>query len=475
MTEKTLIIHGYSDCSESFVGIRNFLCSNNIPAETIYYADYESREDSLTFNDVIDGLNDELIRLGFIDTNGKKKCDLNVIVHSTGGLVIRHWISRFYKDAVADCPIRRLVMLAPANFGSPLAVRGKSFLGELFKGRWKIGDFLEVGRQILDGLELASPFQWNLAHRDLFVQQPFYTSNGIQLTILCGAEDYDGLRGWINKPGTDGTVVIAGTSLNSIKLRLSFIRPADPEVEHVPFKWNTTASVNEIAFGVLPGLNHGTIVDKAGEAGAQAATLLLRALQSKSSNDFLSLKKDLEGITAQTYADPARASYQQFILLTTDHQGDAIPDYSIEFFVFRSSRTTDHTVAHDDWAEELEGPELEWSNKVQRVITKEFATSTVNSAYRRFLVNPAEVLQIAEDARKAMGEDIVLCMKVYVNDIDKKIGYNNNEIEKIVLYHTGKKDPGAPSFFFPNTTTLIELCIDRFNKYVSVGTEPRKH
>ena len=166
MARQTVILHGWSDCSESFVHLKAFLTRNGLgEVSTIHYADYESREDNVTFEDVAGGLNDELRARGLIDAAGRG--DLNVIVHSTGALVIRHWIWRYYRDRIDACPVKNLVMLAPANFGSPLAHRGKSFLGQLFKGRWKIGDLLEVGRQLLDGLELGSSYQWELAHRDL--------------------------------------------------------------------------------------------------------------------------------------------------------------------------------------------------------------------------------------------------------------------------------------------------------------------
>lgn len=86
MPTVTLLIHGWSDCSESFEGIKNFLIKKGIgKVETIFFADYESREDNITYNDIIDGLNDELIKKKFIDENGEKLCDLNVVVHSTGG------------------------------------------------------------------------------------------------------------------------------------------------------------------------------------------------------------------------------------------------------------------------------------------------------------------------------------------------------------------------------------------------------
>ncbi len=59
-------------------------------------------------------------------------------------------------------------MLAPANFGSALAHKGRSMLGRVFKG-WKTG--FETGEEMLYALELASPFQWDLAQADLFVPE----------------------------------------------------------------------------------------------------------------------------------------------------------------------------------------------------------------------------------------------------------------------------------------------------------------
>ncbi len=42
------------------------------------------------------------------------------MVHSAGGPVIRHRIWRYYAGRIGECPVENLVMLAPANFGSPL-------------------------------------------------------------------------------------------------------------------------------------------------------------------------------------------------------------------------------------------------------------------------------------------------------------------------------------------------------------------
>lgn len=63
--------------------------------------------------------NDQLIEKEFIGRDGKKIHDLNIVVHSTGGLVIRHWIWRYYNHRIDECPVKRLVMLAPANLDLP--------------------------------------------------------------------------------------------------------------------------------------------------------------------------------------------------------------------------------------------------------------------------------------------------------------------------------------------------------------------
>lgn len=91
MADATLILHGWSDCSDSFRSLESFLVDRGAGrVESVYFADYESREDAVTFEDVVGGLDDELRRRGLVDRRGRGSFD--VVVHSAGGLVIRHWI-----------------------------------------------------------------------------------------------------------------------------------------------------------------------------------------------------------------------------------------------------------------------------------------------------------------------------------------------------------------------------------------------
>lgn len=64
---KTLIIHGYSDCSASFKGVKEMLVRNNINSpDDIYFVDYESREDDLNFDEISRALQNRLKQRGLI-------------------------------------------------------------------------------------------------------------------------------------------------------------------------------------------------------------------------------------------------------------------------------------------------------------------------------------------------------------------------------------------------------------------------
>lgn len=464
MADRTVIIHGWSDCSESFQHLKKCLTAEGLGGvRDIFYADYQSREDNVTFDDVVGGLNDALGAQGLLDGR-----PFNVVVHSTGGLVIRHWIWRYWRDRIDECPVKNLVMLAPANFGSPLAHRGKSFLGRLFKGRWKIGDMLEVGQNLLSGLELASPHQWHLAHRDLLGDQCFYSGDRVRLTVLVGLDDYEGLRGWVNKPGTDGTVVIAGTPLNAIKVTLDFTKGRGPVC------WEIGKNVAQFGFGVLPGYDHGSIVSVFDGHRDKPDDVLIRhtlsALRVRTPKQFDKHVDALEKVTREAYDAGPRDEdakgpppvFQQFLLHAVDDQGASIRDFTLEFFVRRTDRA-------DDDNKVLTGrgstqKERELSEEVNKCMCGEFHTFREDASFRRMLVDIAAVAPLVP-------EGYLLAMRLHVPKIDRGIYYDTVNTQDVVIWEPGAED--GPTFFFPNTTTLVELVVDRRTDYVTVGTSPR--
>lgn len=463
MADRTVIIHGWSDCSQSFRHLKKCLATEKIgKVQNIFYADYQSREDNVTFEDVVGGLDDALRDQGLLDGRS-----FNVVVHSTGGLVIRHWIWRYWRHRIEQCPVENLVMLAPANFGSPLAHRGKSFLGRLFKGRWKIGDFLEVGQNLLDGLELASPHQWRLAHRDLLGDETFYSADRVRLTVLVGLDDYAGLRGWVNKPGTDGTVVIAGTPLNSIKVTLDFASGRGP------VEWAIGKNVARFAFGVLPGYDHGSIVSAfEGYTGGSSDPMVrhtLSALRVRTAKQFDAHVERLEGATKRAY-DPASYDdgrippprFQQFLLRAIDDQGESIQDFTLEFFVRRADRAD--RAGRVLTATRSTKKERKLSEEANRALCGEFHTHRGDASFRRMLVDFNEVAPLVP-------EGYVLAMRMHVPRVDRGIFYDTRNTQDVVVWDPGNEE--GPTFFYPNTTTLVELVVDRVTNYVTVGTSPR--
>ena len=115
-----VILHGWSDVSTSFEPLakllRAKLGSPNI--SFIHLVDYISMEDEVRFDDIASAMEVAWKRESLPTEAGS----VDAIVHSTGGLVIRDWLQRNYRPDKA--PIKHLVMLAPPNFGSPLAHKG---------------------------------------------------------------------------------------------------------------------------------------------------------------------------------------------------------------------------------------------------------------------------------------------------------------------------------------------------------------
>src|SRR4051794_8106953 len=125
MAAQVAIVHGWSDTSKSFYSLRDFLVGNGYQAAQIWLGDYVSMDDDVRVEDV--GRRMEIVIREAIAAN-KLTVPFDLIVHSTGGLVAREWISRYYPDGT-QCPARKVIMLAPANFGSRLASLGKSMIG----------------------------------------------------------------------------------------------------------------------------------------------------------------------------------------------------------------------------------------------------------------------------------------------------------------------------------------------------------
>lgn len=309
-----ILIHGYSDSDTAFSHWSEYLASCGYDVASIHACNYKTLTNEVTIKDIAEAFDRALKYEAMLSEDDT----FDVIVHSTGILVIRAWLSAYAKRRGR---VRHLIALAPATFGSPLAHKGRSWLGAIFKGNKELGaDFLEAGNEVLDALELGSRFTWDLAHQDILGEECFSLEPDTPYVfVMCGASPYDGLRRPINKPGTDGTVRFAGCALNCRKILLDLTSEGLDGTERVTIgPWCN----QEIPLIAVENLNHGTILS---DPNGMIKDLVSTALKVEDEQQFRSwvdhAKKATGGLVSP---------WQQFVMRVLDERGDPVTDYHVE-------------------------------------------------------------------------------------------------------------------------------------------------
>lgn len=392
------VLHGWSDDSETFEGLKAWLASaQGAPVADIWLGDYISMDDDVRIEDVAKRM--EVVVRELIAA-GKLKSPFDLIVHSTGGLVAREWIATFYPDGRdgkgAPCPVKRLIMLAPANFGSALAAKGKSMIGRLIKG---LRNRFQTGTEMLESLELASAYTWDLAKRDLFDLggdgRRAYGPDKVMPFVITGTRPYhDGVQQIVNEPGSDGTVRVAAANLNAVGISVDFVaNPVTPIITTWPQRYD-----GAFPFAVLPDRDHSEIArPQETPEGASAATgavlgrLILDALACPA--DRTAYDRIVAAWTAISEATAALSprpgeseqasrnrvrqvldddapdpeSYQphmQIVLRVLDDHRRPVDDYFVEFFSNPSERITkDSVLFHREVIEDVHVNSLDASRR----------------------------------------------------------------------------------------------------------------
>lgn len=324
--QQVLILHGWSDRSESFRPLAARLRANGYEAVPLWLGDYLSMFDEVSIPDVAKRMEEVMAEL--VAAN-KVQPPFDMIVHSTGGLVARTWLTMF-DTARPTRWLHRLVMLAPANHGSRLASLGKSMLGRLTKG---LDNWFQTGTGMLNALELGSPFQWQLALTDVLhdgsaAAAPVpYSERGCLPFVITGVKGYDSLfRRPLNEDGADGTVRAAAANLTSHGLTLDFT--ASPSQMATP--WSARGPLESFAFCILADADHASIVD----GGASVLPLVLQALRCPmDSAAYLAIRQAWHESNEQVadVKDPTRHQFFQLNTFVVDDLGQPVPDHFIEF------------------------------------------------------------------------------------------------------------------------------------------------
>jgi hypothetical protein len=454
MAEKLLIVHGYSDGSTSFTGLGDFLVAKKLyKREHVFYLDYSSMDDEATFRDFADKLDsDHRLRLG------QERVD--VACHSTGSLVVRAWLALHAQRTLrrrltnVPCPVHRLLCFAPANFGSDLAKLGQSFLGKFrttfFNSHARQEDFLESGKAVLQGLEPASPFQWELSLYDLHDATTYFSPAREEHQrcypfVLAAGEAYTGIEAKLLKeramPGTDGTVRIPGTSLNTRGCSLDFRETGTRLVWWDPVKYA------DIPFAVFAGFNHGTIINaqQAGFDGPRGpGTLAVQALTTVHDlASYQSMSKTFTEVCEQNYKRMPKErqdAYQQFFFRVRDDVDQIVDDYFIDFYVARRDGHA-HEALTVFFDENFEG-------RVTR--------HSASPSHRVFLMNCAK---LHEFHQRLLKEDALLMLEITGASALPDVRY---ELSRFVAFDPKAELAAAePALLQPNTTTLVDVVLNR--------------
>ncbi|MDF2959765.1 MAG: hypothetical protein K0S39_1500 [Paenibacillus sp.] len=421
----TVLIHGYSDKGNSFENWVNKLSERGYDRHNFHVCSYETLTNEVTIQDIAEGF-DRALR-DRVGLNNDEEFD--AIVHSTGMLIIRSWLTVYAKRRSR---LKHLIGLAPASFGSPLAHKGKSWLGGVFKGNKEFGpDFLEAGDRVLDGLELGSRFTWDLAQKDLIGEKTFYGPNNDTpyVFIFCGTQAYDGIRKLINEPGTDGTVRLAGCALNTRKIILDLTKNTGENGRIILSDWSNV----DIPLIPVEDLNHGTILR---EPSDELVDMVLNALGIESKEALDSWYMDVNNRTWPILAQLTK--WQQFVIRAVDERGDPITDYFIQLEGNRKNGDLDKLEEFDI---DVHPYSLDRSLRNFHVNLDE--------------INPSSLQSLSLHLIASSGSTFIAYN-----------GFTDGVYDTVDSWHANLDlsnllDESHVNFFYPFTTTLIELRLNR--------------
>lgn len=320
-----VLVHGYSDTAIGFAKWREILGDWGYRTEDVFIGNYVSLTNEVSIKDVAEGFDRALRREAGI----KPDQEFDAVVHSTGMLVVRSWLNSYSEGAERRARLKHLIALAPATNGSPLAHRGRSWLGSIFKGNKQLGpDFMEAGNEILHGLELGSRFTWDLAHDDLIRDNARFRPgpDAPFVFTFCGNRNYGFLQSLVTEDeGTDGTVRWAGCALNSRKITVDMM--VSPGQDREPKMEVSEWANQEHPLIFVDGVNHGTIMS---EPPPQLQMMVRSALEVADAQQFTAWNRDALGRSERAQRKVGR--WQQFVIRVVDERGDGVEDWNAQLY-----------------------------------------------------------------------------------------------------------------------------------------------
>lgn len=423
-----VMIHGYSADSGAFDRWRTVLAGWGYSPEQMHVCNYLSLSDEVTIPHLAMSFHEALqLQPGL--NNGET---FDAMVHSTGMLVLRTWAVLYPESRHR---LKHLVGFAPASFGSPIAHKGRSYLGRAIKGNPAQGpDFREAGDQILDALELGSAFTWDLAQVDLLGDKAFYgtSKDAPFVSVFCGTDGYKGIMSVVNEPGTDGTVRLAGAALNTRKFELD-LRSSITWGKRDRFRVAPWSNRN-IPVVAVEDTDHGTIT---AAPTPRLKELVKTALEVETRAEHDAWLAAVRAHNEDVVAKPGR-SWQQLVFRVVDGLGVPVPQYFVDF----------HYRSGEEWL-------------------SAFAKNAPISVHAYSSDPSLRCFHLDLEKMRELGDDWALTLKVNTGSrFVKAVGWIDwglkglaDAVDAVAAVRIVKRD--GVDFFHPNTTTLVQITIDQ--------------
>jgi hypothetical protein len=353
-----VLVHGWSVHNTSTYGELparlEAESGNEIPLDirNIWLGKYVSFQDEVQLDDISRAF-ESAIRNELDDASLKTKCVC--ITHSTGGPVIRNWIYKFYIEPgrMDECPVSHLVMLAPANFGSALAILGKMRLSRIKS--WVEG--VEPGKGVLDWLELGSPESWALNMKWMNYFKGLQQNESFFPFVISGQSIdrsfYDHVNAYTGELGSDGVVRLAGANLNATYFK--FVQES-PESDATELPLSVVGgehiTPDKTAFAIAKGRSHsgddmGILKSiKKGKDLHPTVKLILDCIRVNNGADYAALCSNFEALSRQVMKEEQvevedlfllkdryfiHDPYAMLIFRIRDEYGNPIGNYDLVF------------------------------------------------------------------------------------------------------------------------------------------------
>lgn len=292
---------------------------------------------------------------------------------------------------------------------------------------------------------MASPYSWNLAHRDRFARN-FFTPNGVRVTVIVGNTGYGGISSLANEDGSDGTVYVSTANLNCDYLKIDF-----PSLPKKPKAQPMKTSKGKTAFLVMDGHHHSSIALKEEKHKGNTTLLnnIVKALEISNAEEFNKWIKTCITKTNSVmnkYAkdrDEYKHGFQNTVIRVQDDQGFDVNDYVVEFYQDADKGFFDRFA--------------ELFNK--KAVSKVHVYKD-NPAYRSFKINCTELYKVIDKP----GEFLRISLSALpdINDEKNIVGYRTFEEDDMGYLQLDPKQ--IKEFFKPNRTLFIDIALTREQK-----------